>query len=197
MGKKSRKNNEKKFLVPLGFSSFEPFAVQRGEVDENRLEIHLRTEKAKFYVLIDDVKAMREWMHSQLNLAKDNNENENEADRDEGVAVPPSQSSRSRIACCFWFLVPILLAISMAAMVLTVDEVHSRLVEFQDRHHQHQFEHDEIVTLYGELDAITTYCQHYTDEVRAETEGDGTALDEFCSAILTAHDTCPVDVLFL
>merc|ERR1712087_941095 len=105
------------FLVPLGFSSFEPFVVERGEAEEqNRLEIHLRTEKANFYVLVDDVKAMRRWMCSQLKFDIDDDNKASEPITQPSQPQPSSRTRRRRsnIGCCFWFLVPLVLAVSMA-----------------------------------------------------------------------------------
>ena len=66
--KRSKNDPTRQCLVPLGFSTYESFVVQRKSLSDRYLELHLKTNKSKYYIVIDDICEFKEWMYLELGI---------------------------------------------------------------------------------------------------------------------------------
>jgi len=190
--KKSKSSSSKTFLVPLGFSSYDAFVVQREETQENEqksLELHLRTNKSKFYVIIDDLHKFKHWMQSEIA----NNLQQKESlyiedliqsefgDEHNDDAEELNYNYSFRMRPC-WIL-SILMNIVCFFILCSIDYIEVEVSFFEplretinrfsrefeiihNRIHQHKYQYHEISSLYDELNTITIYCDSYIQSIR-------------------------------
>eukprot|EP01083_Nonionella_stella_P025377 69873_1 len=217
--KKSKSKPDKTFLVPLGFSTYDCFVVEREdseETEQNRLELQLRTNRSKFYILIDDYQKMMTWIQTEIATctavdvaldSKPNEDIESELDNDSTDAndgLNYDYSCKAKPLLILSLLLNALCVVILCGMDYVDAELSQPLRRqwsrvsngfetIYDKYHQHKYQYDEIISLYAELNTITSYCDDYIQST-VTTNKD---LLEFCETFINAHNTCPIDLLSL
>ena len=212
--KKSKNNCNHTFLVPLGFSTYNAFIVKRENHDQNSLELHLKTNKSKFYVIIDNIEQFKDWVLSAIKINNeslidaefDTMQNEEHTEEEFDDELRYDYSLRYKPI----FILSLLMNIICFLILGAIDYIDVEISFFEpfresfnrisrefeiihDRYHQHQYQYNEIISLYDELNTISNYCKVYMDSQTNNNQQNH--LFEFCESIISVHQSCPVDLL--